>query len=113
MLAVGRAAAEKGTALVLFVDELQYVPEEQLAALIMALHAANQAQVPVTMVAAGLPQLLGQTGRAKSYAERLFEFIAMDRLDKPAATAALCIPAEKEGVAFEPQAIADREGNDL
>jgi len=47
-------------------DELQYVPEEQLAALITALHAANQAQLPVTMVAAGLPQLLGQTGRAKS-----------------------------------------------
>ena len=62
MLAVGRAATERGTALVLFVDELQYVREEQLAALIMALHAANQAQVPVTMVAAGLPQLLGQTG---------------------------------------------------
>jgi hypothetical protein len=106
ILTAGRAAAEKKTALVLFVDELQYVPEEQLAALIMALHAANQAQVPVTMVAAGLPQLLGQTARAKSYAERLFEFIAMDKLDKQAATAALCIPAEKEGVSFEPQAIA-------
>jgi hypothetical protein len=105
ILAVGHAAAEKKTALVLFIDELQYVPEEQLAALIMALHAANQAQTPVTMVAAGLPQLLGQTGRAKSYAERLFEFVAIDRLDKPAATAALCVPAEKEGVSFEPDAI--------
>lgn len=106
MLAVGKAAAEKETAIVLFVDELQYVPEEQLAALIMALHAANQAQLPVTMVAAGLPQLLGQTGRAKSYAERLFEFVSIDKLDKDAATAALCVPAEKERVKFRPAAIS-------
>jgi uncharacterized tellurite resistance protein B-like protein len=106
MLAVGQAAAEKQTAIVLFIDELQYVPEEQLAALIMALHAANQAQLPLTMVAAGLPQLLGQTGRAKSYAERLFEFVSIDKLDKDAATAALRVPAEKESVKFRPAAIA-------
>jgi hypothetical protein len=105
MAAVGKAAAEKKTAIVLFVDELQYVPEEQLAALIMALHGANQAQLPVTMVAAGLPQLLGQTGRAKSYAERLFEFVSIDKLDNEAAITALCVPAEKEDVKFRPAAI--------
>jgi hypothetical protein len=103
--AAGEAAAERGTALILFIDELQYVAEEQLAALIMALHSANQAQLPITMVAAGLPQLLGQTGRAKSYAERLFEFVSIDRLDEKAAEAALCIPAQKEGVAFANEAI--------
>jgi|SRR5580704_7172049 hypothetical protein len=103
--AVGEAAAERKTALVLFIDELQYVPEEQLAALIMALHSANQAQLPITMVAAGFPQVLGQAGRAKSYAERLFEFVSIDRLDADAATAALRVPAEQEHVAFEPAAI--------
>ena len=103
--AVGEAAAERKTAIVLFIDELQYVKEEQLAALITALHTANQAQLPVTMVAAGLPQLLGQTGRAKSYAERLFEFVSVDQLDPAAATSALCIPAEKEGATFENGAI--------
>jgi len=103
--AVGDAAAERKTALVLFVDELQYVPEEQLAALIMALHSANQAQLPTTMMAAGLPQVLGQAGRAKSYAERLFEFVSIDRLDRAAATAALCIPAKYEKVEFEPAAV--------
>lgn len=105
--AVGEAAAERGTSVALFIDELQYVPEEQLAALIMALHSANQAQLPVTMVAAGLPQLLGQTGRAKSYAERLFEFVEVDRLDGDAARAALCVPAEKEAVTFTEDAIAE------
>jgi hypothetical protein len=102
---IGEAAAERDTAVVLFVDELQYVLEEQLAALIMALHNANQAQLPISMVAAGLPQLVGQTGRARSYAERLFEFVSIDRLDAAAATAALCVPAEKEGVIFSDGAI--------
>jgi len=57
------AAVERGTALVLFIDELQYVKEEQLAPLITALHRTSQDRLPVTMVAAGLPQLIGQTGR--------------------------------------------------
>ena len=103
---VGAAAAERGTAAILFIDELQYVPEDQLAALITALHSANQEQLPVTMVAAGLPQLVGRTGRAKSYAERLFEFASIDRLDSEAAEAALTVPAGKEGVAYEADAVA-------
>jgi hypothetical protein len=92
---------------VLFIDELQYVHEDQLASLIRALHSASQRQLPVTMLAAGLPQLIGQTGRAKSYAERLFEFVLIDRLDDKAARAALSVPAAKEGVAFAPEAIAE------
>jgi hypothetical protein len=59
------------------------------------------------MVAAGLPQLVGQTGRAKSYAERLFEFIPIQRLDDASARDALTIPAQKEGVWFEPDAVAE------
>jgi AAA+ ATPase superfamily predicted ATPase len=104
---VGRAGGEYGTAVLLFIDELQYVPREQLACLIRALHSANQRQLPITMVAAGLPQLISQMGRAKSYAERLFEFVPVDRLDAQAAREALCVPAEKEGIAFEEAAIAE------
>jgi hypothetical protein len=106
-LTLGRAAADRGTALVLFIDELQYVPEEQLASLITALHAASQEQLPITMVAAGLPQLVGQTGRAKSYAERLFEFAPVDRLNDAAARTALIVPASKMGVAFEAEAVTE------
>ena len=106
-LAVGAAAKERDTAVVLFVDELQYVPEAQLASLISALHNASQSQLPITMVAAGLPQLVGQTGRAKSYAERLFEFVPIDRLDDDAARDALIIPAQKEGAQFEAAAVAE------
>lgn len=107
LLAVGEAAKERNTAVVLFIDELQYVPEEQLSALIGALHATSQAQLPITMVAAGLPQLLGQMGRAKSYAERLFEFASVDRLDPQAVETALRLPIEREGAKISNHAIAE------
>lgn len=105
IVAIGEAAAERGTAVVLMIDELQYVPEEQLASLIAALHRASQRELPVTMLAAGLPQLLGQMGRAKSYAERLFEFVPLGPLDADAAAAAIRVPIEREGEAIEPKAV--------
>lgn len=107
LASVGAAAREYRTGVVLFIDELQYVHEDQLASLIRALHSASQRQLPMTMLAAGLPQLIGQMGRAKSYAERLFEFVPIGRLDDKSARAALSVPAEKEGVAFAPEAIAE------
>ncbi|MDE0333608.1 MAG: ATP-binding protein [Defluviicoccus sp.] len=106
-LTLGKAAGDRATAIVLFIDELQYVPEDQLASLITALHAANQEQLPITMVAAGLPQLVRRTGDAKSYAERLFEFAPVDRLGDDDARDALVVPASKEGVAFNPDAICE------
>ena len=102
---VGRTAKAQKLAVVLYIDELQYVQEEQLASLISALHSASQEQLPVTMVAAGLPQLLGQTGRAKSYAERLFQFVHIGPLDDKAATDALCVPAKNEDAEFDAAAI--------
>jgi hypothetical protein len=94
---VGAVAKRAGTALVLFIDEMQYVEEEQLAALITALHRTAQAQVPVMLVGAGLPQLRGQTGRAKSYAERLFDFPFIGPLDNTDARAAISKPVRDEG----------------
>ncbi len=110
---LGNAAHERETALVFFIDELQYVPEDQLASLIAALHSTSQEQLPITMVAAGLPQLVGRTGNAKSYAERLFEFAPVGRLDDNDARDALIVPASKEGVEFHPEAVAEvlRETN--
>lgn len=105
LMTVGEAARERGTVAVIVIDELQYVPEEQLAALISALHRASQHQLPITMVAAGLPPLLGQMGRAKSYAERLFEFVPIGPLDQPSATAALQLPIEREGETIDDAAI--------
>ena len=107
LVTVGRAARERSTAIVLFIDELQYVPDRQLAALIAALHSASQEQLPITMVAAGLPQLVGRAGDARSYAERLFEFVPVDRLGDDDARNALIVPACTEGVAFDPDATSE------
>ena len=107
LTALGKAAGERDTAFVLFIDELQYVPENQLASLIAALHRTGQEQLPITMVAAGLPQLVGRTGNAKSYAERLFEFVPVGRLDDDDARDALIVPASREGVAFDPEAVSE------
>ena len=93
----GAAAKAASTALVIFIDELQYVPEVQLAALITAMHRCAQRQVPVLLVGAGLPQLRGRMGNAKSYAERLFEFPEIGPLSTEAATKAITKPIEAEG----------------
>ena len=105
LVAVGQAAKAADSSFILFIDELQYVPEEQLAHLIAALHKTAQLTLPVTLVGAGLPQLTGQMGKAKSYAERLFDFPFIGALSPEAASEALTIPAEEEGVTIEPAAL--------
>lgn len=103
--AIGEAAKEKKTAVVLFIDELQYVPELELAALISALHGCAQKGLPLALVGAGLPQLVGNVGKAKSYAERLFDFPEIGPLLPDAATKALQLPVSQHQVSFETQAI--------
>lgn len=103
--AVGEASLSIDTALIIFVDELQYVKEPELAALITALHRAAQRRLPIAMIGAGLPQLRGRMGHAKSYAERLFNFPEVGPLSEPDARTALERPAAAEGVSFEPTAL--------
>ena len=103
--AVGIAAKADGTCIALFIDELQYVKEEELGALIAALHWMAQLSLPVTMVGAGLPQLRGRLGRAKSYAERLFDFPTIGALSSEDARIAIAKPAEDEGVEIEEAAL--------
>ena len=104
---VGRAAKEKQTAFGLLIDEIQYIKEAEFAALIMALHKCTQNQLPVMLIGAGLPQLVGQAGRAKSYAERLFEYPQIGPLSKEATREALLAPAAKLGVEYEEAAIEE------
>jgi hypothetical protein len=96
--AAGEAAGTGGTVLGLFIDELQYVPEEQWAALITALHRCAQRRLPVVLIGAGLPQLPGRMGAAKSYAERLFDFPEIGPLPDDAARLAIEKPARDQGV---------------
>jgi len=102
---VGQAAQAAGTAEAIFIDELQHVVEDQLAVLITAMHRIEQLQLPVVLVGAGLPQLRGQMGNAKSYAERLFNFPEIGALPRPAAERAIRVPLQKEGVDIDAAAL--------
>lgn len=105
LAAVGRAAASRNTAVALVIDELQYLSEKDMSALIMGLHRAAQDGLPLVMVGAGLPQVVGLTGRSKSYAERLFDFPSVDALQPSDAARALAEPAKTEHVAFSAAAL--------
>jgi len=102
---VGAASKKAGTVLAMFIDELQYVDEEELAALITALHRTAQRSLPVMLVGAGLPQLPGRMGRAKSYAERLFDFPEIGPLPPDAARIAITKPAADQGVRVDHDAL--------
>lgn len=104
---LGHAAKEKRTAVVFFIDELQYVKEEEFSALITALHKCAQSQLPIALIGAGLPQLVGHAGRAKSYAERLFEYPEIGPLQDAEARKALVAPAERLGVQYEEGALLE------
>jgi hypothetical protein len=96
LVAVAEAAKDRGTGLVLLIDELQYVDEKELSALIMGIHKVSQRQLPLVLIAAGLPQLAGNMGRSKSYAERLFDFPEVGPLTKIDAATAVTEPIYKE-----------------
>jgi hypothetical protein len=105
LVATGQAAEDRGTGIVLAIDELQYLTVHELAALISAIHRTVQLNLPVVLVGAGLPQLPGLTGEAKSYAERLFEFPQVGSLGAAEARDVLKLPVEEQGIAFTRQAL--------
>jgi len=104
---VGLAAKEAGTAVVLFLDEVQYLKEDQFGVLIAALHRCAQRSLPVTIIGAGLPQLLAMAGNAKSYAERLFDFPVIGELTVSQARLAIEKPANSAGVEYHPDAVSE------
>lgn len=94
---VGTAAKSAGKAWTILIDEVQYLSQEELAALIVAIHQITQRQLPIMFFGAGLPQLAALAGNAKSYAERLFSYPPVGPLGRSAAIAAIRQPIEGEG----------------
>jgi hypothetical protein len=105
LVATGEAAMDRGTGVLLAIDEIQYLEREELGALISAVHRTSQLELPVVLVGAGLPQLPGLAGQAKSYAERLFDFPEIGSLSPQEAADALSIPADERDVEYEPEAL--------
>ncbi|MEN9654983.1 MAG: hypothetical protein RL235_1095 [Chlamydiota bacterium] len=107
LVAVGEAAADRGCAIAIFIDEIQYFSQKELGALIVAIHKIQQRQLPLLLVGAGLPILPGLAGEAKSYAERLFSFPNIGALSETEASMALEEPARIAQVRFTPDALQE------
>jgi hypothetical protein len=106
-VALGEAARDRGRGVLIAIDEVQYLTEGELAALIVAVHRTSQLSLPIVVVAAGLPQVPALAGEAKSYSERLFDFPQIGELTQKDAARALLEPAEAEDVTFTQDAIAE------
>lgn len=106
-VAIGEAAADRGTAVAICVDELQYLGDDELSALIMAIHRINQRNLPFILVGAGLPQIIGKCGKSKSYAERLFDFPEVGQLKREDAESALRSPVRSHDVDFDDAAVTE------
>lgn len=107
VVALGEAAREAEQPICLLIDEVQYLNEEAISGLIAASHRISQKGLPVVFVCAGLPQIAALTGDARSYAERLFEFIPITTLEAESAAEAFTGPSLERGVEFTKEVIED------
>lgn len=102
---IGKAAQAAGRGWLLLIDEVQYLSEADLSALIVALHRISQEGLPVLMVGAGLPQIARLAGEAKSYSEWLFQFPSVGPLDPVSAGQAVEKPILEEDATITPDAL--------
>lgn len=107
LVSTARAAQAAGTSVVILIDEVQYLADDELRGLIVALHRIAQKGLPLILFGAGLPQLAALAGEAKSYAERLFDFPGVGALDLQAARQAIADPIHDEGAAITAEAMAE------
>nr|MEE4269097.1 AAA family ATPase [Candidatus Krumholzibacteria bacterium] len=106
LVAVGKAAQAGDESVAILVDEIQYLTVDDLRALIVAFHIVSQRGLPVVLFGAGLPQVAGLAGDAKSYAERLFDYPSVGPLSDVAAREAILLPLQAEGVDIKEDALA-------
>lgn len=104
-LVLGMLAAKCQSGVVLFIDEIQYLKNDEFEALIAAIHRVNQKALPFSIFAAGLPKIAKIAGDVKSYSERLFKFVPIGSLTDEAGRLALLEPAKKWEVSYTDKAV--------
>lgn len=104
-IAVAEAAKDRKSGVALLIDEVQYLSQSELSALIVAMHRLQQEKLPFVLVGAGLPTIPALAGQAKSYAERLFSYPNVGALSEADSHRALSEPVRSQNVRFEDAAI--------
>lgn len=105
LVKTAQAAKAADASVALFIDEVQYLKEDDLRALIVSMHKISQKGLPFILFGAGLPQVAALAGDAKSYAERLFDYPGVGPLSKEAAQQAIQDPVEDEGEQIDADAL--------
>lgn len=104
-VAMGKAASESGSTICFFIDEIQYMKEYEMEALIGAVHRCNQLRLPIMIFGAGLPKILKTMGDTKSYTERLFRFEEVGALKREEAEYAVTAPAADWNISYAKKAL--------
>ena len=104
-LALGVIAQKQNKGVILFIDEIQYIKDDEFEALMEAIHRTNQKNYPIVIFSAGLPKIAKIAGDVKSYAERLFDFIEIDSLNNEEAKLALIEPAKRFQINYTDEAV--------
>ncbi|MCC8249133.1 ATP-binding protein [Saccharothrix luteola] len=102
---VAELAQDVGTGVALLIDEMQDVPADDISALCAACHELSQSGAPLVVVGAGLPHLPAVLSASKSYSERLFRYVRIDRLSREDADRAVLAPVDREEAGIEPEAL--------
>jgi len=102
---VAELAGDVGSGVAVLIDEMQDLGPDDVSALCAACHELSQSRAPLVVVGAGLPHLPSVLSASKSYSERLFRYLRIDRLERADADRALTLPASWEDAKFEPEAL--------
>ena len=102
---IGETAQKTETPICFFIDEIQYMKQNQLGSLIAALHRVNQLGYPIMIIGAGLPKIYKMLSDEKSYSERLFMYKKIDSLTDEQSEKAIEEPAKKFNIIYAHEAI--------
>jgi hypothetical protein len=102
---VAELAQDVGTGVALLIDEMQDLRPDDVSALCAACHELSQSSAPLVVVGAGLPHLPAVLSASKSYSERLFRYVRIDRLDRDEVCRAVLTPVEREMAGIAPDAL--------
>lgn len=101
---IGETAQKTEMPICFFIDEIQYMKQNQLGSLIAALHRANQLGYPIMIIGVGLPKIYKMLSDEKSYSERLFMYKKIDSLTDEQSEKAIEEPAKKFNIIYAHEA---------
>lgn len=102
---IGETAYKTETPICFFIDEIQYMKQNEIGSLIAALHRTNQLGYPVMIVGAGLPKIYKMLSESKSYSERLFIYKEVGSLTYEQTCRAVVEPVKKFNVEYTNEAM--------